>query len=125
MNQKTPAMHAPYGGAFSDDEDCDSARAAIPKNGEENHTTRPGDAPPAKKRNAKLISDLEGKERDVALQEMKNGLKRKFGEKMVVAPKVFFSFSSKVASLTIFTILLSRLRATGKSTKLLHRCTIL
>jgi len=100
MSQRTLAIQA-YGNAFSDDEgdNCDSAHAGTPgRSGEENHAARPGDVPPAKKRKTKLISDLDGKERDVALQEMKNGLKQKVGNMTVVPPsKVsFFSFSSHV-----------------------------
>lgn len=58
--------------------------------GEENHVTRPGGAPSAKKKKPKSISELDGKQREVALLEMKNGLKRKFG-KMAAAPsKVTF-----------------------------------
>jgi len=84
VTQRKLAMQA-FGNAFSDDEgdDRDSARAG--RSGEENRAARPGNAPPAKKRKTKLISDLDGKERDVALQEMKNGLKQKFGT-MIVAP---------------------------------------
>lgn len=58
---------------------------------EENHATRPSGAPPVKKK-PKFFSELDGKERDVALLEMKNGLKRKFAKKMVAPPsKVILS----------------------------------
>jgi len=58
---------------------------------EENHAMRPGGAPSVKKK-PKSILELDGKERDVALLEMKNGLKRKFGKKMLAAPsKVILS----------------------------------
>ena len=56
-----------------------------PSGTEENHETHPGGPLPAKKRKHKSILELDGKERDVALLEMKNGLKRKFG-KMVAPP---------------------------------------
>ena len=47
---------------------------------EQNHVACPGAAPPAKK---PKVMELDGKEQDVALLEMKNGLKRKFGMNMV------------------------------------------
>jgi len=64
--------------------------------GEENHVTGPGGAPPAKKKNPKAISELDGKERDVALLEMKNGLKRKFG-KMAAAPSKVTFFCDRLS----------------------------
>jgi hypothetical protein len=90
---------------------------------EENHAMRPGGAPSVKKK-PKSILELDGKERDVALLEMKNGLKRKFGKKMVAPPsKVILSqFATRMV---IKKNDYSRLKAVGRSIKPLPRCTIL
>jgi hypothetical protein len=66
--------------------------------GEENHAMGPAGAPPAKKRKPKSILELDGKERDVALLEMKNGLKRKLGKKMVAPPSkvILYQFVTRV-----------------------------
>jgi len=89
---------------------------------EENHATRPGGAPPVKKK-PKFFSELDGKERDVALLEMKNGLKRKFGKQMVAPPsKVILS---QIASHIVIKENCSQLKAVGRSIKPPPHCTIL
>ncbi|KIM37379.1 hypothetical protein M413DRAFT_448447 [Hebeloma cylindrosporum] len=92
----------------SDDEDDGST-------GEENHETRPDGAPPAKKRKMKLISELDGKEKEVALLDMKNGLKRKLRKKVVVAPPTKSSGKEYQTASVLYDTLKRKVQASSAS----------